>query len=808
MQRPSRPPCHHGQSLNPVLAALRHTCLGLALAAPAILPALAHAQNPPQQSAKRVYDIPAGPLGAALSRFAGAAGVVLSFDAALTAGRESGGLHGSYDVDEGFARLLAGSGLEARAQGDGSYLLQPAPDAAAVLPAVAVSGKAIGAITEGTGLYTTYSSSSSTRLNLAPQETPQSLTVITRQQIEDLNATTLTALLDAVPGVHVVKEGVGDEIYGYYARGFEILNFEVDGVPTNNGLQLFSQNLAIYDRVEIVRGATGLISGMGNPAATINLIRKRPTLKPQASLSVEAGNWNRRGAAFDLSGALNDSGSVLGRLVGDAKRSGNWLDRYKEKSGTLYGIAEADLDDATLLTAGFSYQRADIDSPLRSGLPAFYADGGKTRLARSTNAAPSWSYNDQEAASAFVSVEQEWRNGWSGKAEYTYTEVDYDFVATYLSGTLQRDGSGLSLLPTRWKGKPTQHNLDLYLTGAFRLFGREHELIGGLTLSRYESSGPSYGGWQYGYAGSAAGAIDNLFTWDGNNAAPAFTASGSSSTKTRNNAAYLSSRLHLSDDLKLILGTRVVRWEQDERNWGNDGSASLESLRENIVVPYVGVVYALNKEWSAYASATKIFNPQGSWVKDENDSTLDPLEGTGYEIGVKGSHFGGRLQSSAALFHTKQDNLPVWTGVGLIYSAEQNTTSKGIELEVNGELAEGWQLAAGYAYTRTTDADGERLNTFLPRNSVKLHTSYRLPGALQGLTVGGGLRWQSKTGSYGVWQGSQTIASLMARYQIDRHLSVSLNVDNLFDRRYYSWPGSYSNYAAPRSAVLSMKYDF
>ncbi|WP_341645337.1 TonB-dependent siderophore receptor [Thauera sp. SDU_THAU2] len=293
MQRPSCPPCHHGQSLNPVLAALRHTCLGLALAAPAILPALAHAQNPPQQSAKRVYDIPAGPLGTALSRFAGAAGVVLSFDAALTAGRESGGLHGSYGVDEGFARLLAGSGLEARAQGDGNYLLRPAPDAAAVLPAVAVSGKAIGAITEGTGLYTTYSSSSSTRLNLAPQETPQSLTVITRQQIEDLNATTLTALLDAVPGVHVVKEGVGDEIYGYYARGFEILNFEVDGVPTNNGLQLFSQNLAIYDRVEIVRGATGLISGMGNPAATINLIRKRPTLKPQASLSVEAGNWNR-----------------------------------------------------------------------------------------------------------------------------------------------------------------------------------------------------------------------------------------------------------------------------------------------------------------------------------------------------------------------------------------------------------------------------------------------------------------------------------------------------------------------------------
>ena len=800
-----------GRSISHTLArstlavAIGHLMAGGMLALPLLT--VPHSAQAQQVAAARSYDIPAGSLEDVLTRFGQEAGILLSFAGEATAGLQSKGLRGSYTAETGLDAVLAGSGLRAVRQENGSYTLQSLPGNDAALPVVTVSGKAPGSTTEGTGSYATHSSSSSTRLNLAPQETPQSLTVVTNQQLEDRNVTTLTELLDTVPGVHVAKEGVGDEIYGFYSRGFEILNFEIDGVPTDNGLQLFSQNMAIYDRVEIVRGATGLISGLGNPAATINLIRKRPTFKPQASVSAELGNWDRRGVAFDVSGKLNETGSLRGRVVGDIKHSDNWLNRYRDESATLYGIAEADIDDATLLTAGFSYQRTDIDSPLRSGLPAFYADGGRTDFSRSTNSAPNWSYNNSKTASAFVSVERDWGNGWSGKAEYTYTQVDYDFVPVYLTGTLQRDGSGLSLLPTRWAGKPTQHNLDLYLTGAFSLFGREHELIGGFTLSRYEATGPSYGGWQYGYAGSSAGAIPDFFTWNGDNAVPEFTVNGGSSTKSRNSAAYLSSRFNLTDDFKLILGSRFLRWERDERNWDAGGSASLESSRENVFVPYVGAVYSLSDEWATYASATKIFNPQGSWVKDENDNALDPLEGTGYEIGIKGKHFGGRLQTSAALFYTKQDNLPVWTGVGLIYAAEQNTVSKGIELEINGELAPGWQLAAGYAYTHQTDADGAFLNTFLPRNSVKLQTSYRLQ-SLPGLTVGGGMRWQSKTGSNDVWQGSLAVANLMARYEIDRNLSVSLNVDNLFDRSYYSYIGSYSNYGAPRSMVARVNYKF
>lgn len=782
------------------------------LAALLLLTGLPHAALA-QAGAARAYDIPAQTLGATLTRIGQESGESISIDSELVRGLPAPAIQGRYTTEQAAQQALAHSGLQLARTGNGTLTVKrAAPGAAAgnagVLSEVTVSGKAPGSTTEGTGSYTTRSSSSSTRLNLAPNETPQSLTVVTRQLIEDMNARTLTDVVAAVPGIHVSRNGFGDDQYGYYARGFEIRNFEIDGVPAHDGLNLFNHSSVIYDRVEIVRGATGLISGMGNPAATINLIRKRPTLATQASVNVEAGNWGRRGATLDASGKLNASGSVRARVVADYNQQAGWLDRYQQQSGTLYGIVEADIDDATLLTLGFTHQRVDVTAPQRSGMPGLFGDGTLTNLTRSLNYAPRWSYNDQQSEGVFASVEHEWGNGWTGKAEYSYTQSDYDFFFAYSRGTLQQDGSGSTLLPVRWAGKPSQHNLDLYLTGGFKLLGREHELIGGLTLSRYETRGPSYGGYLFSYANSAAGAIDNLFAYDGNSVAPSFTQSGRSATKTRTDAAYASSRLHLSDDLKLILGGRFVRWHNDARSWNASGTASAVLSDEKVFVPYAGVVYDLNPQWALYGSSTKIFNPQGQWAKDQNNNVLDPLEGTGYEVGVKGSHFGGRLNSSAALFLTKQDNLAVWQPSTGAYTAEKGTQSKGIELEASGELAHNWQLAAGYTHTRTTDAEGERLNTFLPRNSVKLHTSYRLSGALQGLTLGGGLRWQSRTGSDGIWQGGQVIASLMARYEIDRNLSVALNVDNLFDRTYYAYPSANSTYAAPRGVLVSARYSF
>ncbi|MGE8302981.1 MAG: TonB-dependent siderophore receptor [Pseudomonas kermanshahensis] len=762
------------------------------------------------EQAQADFDIAAGPLAPALARFGQTAHILLSYPTALTEDRSTSGLQGRFDVDQGLAMLLAGTGLEASRGVNGNYSLQATATGALELSAVSISGKAPGSTTEGSGLYTTYSSSSSTRLNLTPRETPQSLTVMTRQRLDDQRLTNLTDALEAAPGITVVRDGLGSESDSYWSRGFAIQNYEVDGVPTSTRLDNYSQSMAMYDRIEIVRGATGLISGMGNPSATINLIRKRPTADAQASITGEAGNWDRYGTGFDVSGPLTETGNVRGRFVADYKTEKAWIDRYNQQSQLMYGITEFDLSEDTLLTVGFSYLRSDIDSPLRSGLPTRFSTGERTNLKRSLNAAPSWSYNDHEQTSFFTSIEQQLGNGWSGKVELTHAENKFDELFNFAMGELSPEGSGLTQLPVRFSGTPRQDNLDLYVTGPFSLFGRDHELITGMTLSQYRENTPSWGGWRYDYAGSPAGVIDNLFTWDGKSAKPDFVESGKSSIDEDQYAAYLTSRFSVTDDLSLILGSRLINWKRDSSDRPYGGAETEVNREENgVFIPYAGVVYDLDDTWSLYASYTKIFNPQGSWVTDESNKPLDPMEGVGYEIGIKGTHLDGKLNSSLAVFKLEQDNLAIWQHDN-VYSAEQDTTSKGIELELNGELAEGWQASAGYAYSVTTDADDQRINTNLPRNSFKTFTSYRLHGPLDKITVGGGVNWQSKVGAdlHTFSQGSYAVTNLMARYDINQHVSASVNLNNVFDREYYSQSGLYGVYGTPRNVMTSFKYSF
>ncbi|PPS61355.1 TonB-dependent receptor [Pseudomonas sp. BRM28] len=779
----------------------------------ALLPGAAvQAAEATQAQTQRIdFHISTQSLVDAIELFSAQSGYQVIYDANQVAGIVSPEVQGHYTAEQAL-RTLTGSSARLSQPNPNSFLIELPVDLGSglQLDAVSISGKAPGSTTEGTGLYTTYSSSSSTRLNLTPRETPQALTVMTRQRLDDQRLSTLTDTLEATPGIIVTRDGLGAESDSYYSRGFVIQNYEVDGVPTTTRMDNYTQSMAMYDRVEIVRGASGLISGMGSPSATINLIRKRPTYEGQASITGSAGTWDRYGSGFDVSGPLTESGNVRGRLVADYKTEKAWVDRYKQDTQLLYGITEFDLSEDTLLTLGLSYLRTDVDSPLRSGLPTRFSNGERSNLSRSINSAPTWSYNDHEQTSYFASVEQQLGNGWSGKLEYSHSENKFDELFGFVMGDLNPDGSGMSQLPVRFSGTPRQDNLDLYVTGPFSLFEREHELIGGVTLSQFSQSVPEWGGWRYDYNATPGASIDNIFDWDGKQPKPAFTESGKSSQEENQYAAYLTTRLHLSDDLNLILGSRLIDWERktEDRPYGA-ASSNTDRKETGVFIPYAGVVYDLNDTWSLYASYTKIFNPQGSWVQDAQFKPIDPMQGIGYEMGIKGSHFDGKLNSSVAVFKLEQDNLAIWQHDN-VYEAKQDTTSKGIEMEINGELAEGWQASAGYAYTLTTDNQDERINTVLPRHSLKTFTSYRLPGVLDKVTVGGGVNWQSKVGNdlHTFTQGSYAIANLMARYDINEHLEASVNLNNLFDREYYSMAGLYGTYGAPRNVMTNFTYRF
>lgn len=804
------------RAARPLASAVHLALLGLTVTPLAVLPGHASAQ-----AEMLSYSIAAGPLASALSQFAATSRVTLSFASEQTRGLESPGLQGVHSVEEGLSQLLANSGLQAQRQSNGGYVLVPVKavgDTALELTALSISGKAPGSTTEGTGSYTTDSSSSSTRLNLSIKETPQSVTVLTRQRLEDQKLDNLTDALDATTGITVIRESLGADSTSYLSRGFPIGNFEIDGVPTSSRMDNYTQNTAMYDRVEVVRGATGLISGLGNPSATINLIRKRPTSEPQVILSAEAGSWDRYGLGVDVGGALNDSGTVRARLVADSKDQHAWVDRFSQELSTVYGITEFDVTDSTLLTLGLSHQTTHSNAPMRTGFPLFTTDGGKTDIQRSFNTSPDWSYYDRQQSTVFASVEQHFDNGWSGKLEYSHTRNDYDTVVAYMAGEIDtQTGAGAVIMPTRWQATPQQDNLDAYLTGAFPLLGREHELIGGVTLSRLEERGtPNYGGWQR--PGSVYnGVIGNIYDWDGSAPKPTFNKVGDSDLTETQYAAYLTSRWHLTDAASLILGSRVVDWQRDSTSRLYGGATTKTDRTETgIVIPYAGFVYDLNDTWTAYASYTQIFNPQSATVRDVKGTPLDPQEGTGYEVGLKAGFYEGRLNTSLALFRVEQDNLAVADGSNLApngfqaYRAENGTTSEGVELEVNGEISEGWQFTGGYSYSVSFNDDDRRIVTEIPRNSVKLFTTYRLPGALDKLTVGGGLNWQSEAGydlSYATTQSSYALASLMAKYQISPSLTASVHVNNLFDKEYYTTTAA-GLYGAPRNFMTTLRYAY
>jgi outer membrane receptor for ferric coprogen and ferric-rhodotorulic acid len=796
------------------LAVRRALFAGLLAASPLLLATAAQAQPATSQQA-RIYAIPAGPLDQILNRFASEAGILLSANAQLTAGKRSQGLNGSYSVDEGLARLLAGTGLRAVSTG-GNYALEVAMDGHDVLEldATTVTGTQLGATTEGTGSYTTGSTSTATGLNLSMRDTPQAISVVTRQQIEDQNLTDITQVLEQTPGVIANNMGpAGSDANHIYVRGLEIDNIQVDGIsrPSTYGFNDDLADMAIYDRVEVVRGATGLMSGTGDTSATVNLIRKKPTLQTQRKLTLQAGSWDNYRSELDVSGKLSESGHVRGRVVAAKTDSKSHVDRQALEKQVAYGVLEWDLSDTTMLTVGAEYQDLDNDGAGNHGFPTYNSDGSHFKPSRSFNSGADWSYHERETKTLFATLEHVLSNGWQLKFNAEHSRRSYDDAfATAASGTVNADGSGISTWTGRWAGEPRQTSFDLSASGPFSLFSREHELYLGASHHRAYYRNGGYPLWTF-------QDIDNIHTWDGSLAVPdaihnKFVEDALDETQLGLVAA---ARWSLRDDLALITGARIIDWQRDTSSRIlASGDVSRSKEQENgIVTPYVGLVYDINDNWSAYASYTTIFNPQNSQQAD--GTYLEPKEGENYELGLKAEFWDKRLTAGLSVFEVQQDNLPVADPNNPGYSLpESGTKARGFEVEMAGELLPDWQVSASYSYAVIEDSDDERLLSEVPRDTLKLFTSYRL-SALPQLKVGGGVRWQGEEyykdagpNNATFHQDDYAVVDLMAQYAFSPETSVSLNLNNALDEHYYTAIGSRGWYGNPRNVTATLVHAF
>lgn len=668
-----------------------------------------------------------------------------------------------------------------------------------------------GERTENSDDYAVKAQTTATRIPLSPRETPQSVSIVTRAQIEDFQLTDVNQLLATVPGVNV-QAAETDRIY-YSARGFDIQTFQIDGLglPFAFGVQTGSIDTAVYDHVEVVKGAPGLLSPTGNPSAVINFIRKRPTNELQASASAQYGSYDALRLDADVSVPLTRDGRFRVRGVGVYSDSDSYLDRYGLRRWTGYGIVEGDLTPSTTVSVGYGHQDHRSRGAMWGALPLLYADGGRIPYDVSASSGPDWAYWNVISRQIFGDVAQQLGGGWIAKvAAIRNATSEYDKVF-FVDGTPDR-ATGLGLTPYifGYRAQGRDLTIDGYVAGKVSLFGREHDVTVGFNR----------GAQQY---RQAEGEDPDLVVPDftigdvlaGNIPEPTITGFTPQLDVHRvRTSGYGLVRLSLADPLKLLLGANYTHAESDGSSYGTE-----ESYSRSKFLPFVGATLDVSPNLSLYASYAKIFRPQVEY--DANRRLLAPVDGDNLEAGIKGEWFGGRLNASAAIFQARQNNLADYVGFdpdtfASIYEGI-DAKSQGIEAEVSGRLAEGLQLTAGWTALRVRDPSGDPVRTFVPRQTGRLNVTYA-PPTLPALKVGAAVQYQSAvtredTTSDGVdvrvRQGDYALLDLLASYDLGRHVKLSVNLRNVTDVKYLTTLNQNQAYfAAPRTVLgtISVRY--
>ena len=829
------PAIHSKPRIKPMAYAIELVFIGSALLLNVQAPALAQ-ESAAAAAATLDFQVPAGDLATALRQVASQSRVILSFTPEQTRGKTSAGLSGRHDVLAALNGVLRGTGLKAERSANGSYVLRPADPAAsgeamAMMPEVSV--KAQQDATEGSGAYvSTLPIATATPLGLSIRETPQSVSVITQQRMQDQGLNTIAQVMAQTPGITLFS--LGSERTGFTSRGYSITNYQLDGVSThseNLGLNAIpSQSLAdmaLYDRIEVLRGASGLMTGAGDASGAINMVRKKPTAQFQASVEGELASYDERRAMADVSGPLNETGTVRGRLVTVYEEGDSIIDGYSRDKKVVYGVVEADLSRDTKLTAGVTHQRKRSNGSLSYlGFPLFYSNGVMTDLPRSFSPAAKSNRFDTNSTDLFATVEHALANDWKLKISANRVQSSQEERAVYLSVSGgfpdQATGDGLSLNADYRDYQLQVNSVDVNVRGPFSAFGRQHELVLGMDYSEFQST--TDGRFDRGVENTPV----NLYRWN-RTATPVFGGTTVIYDSTRRQAsAYAASRFNLSERLKLIAGAKVLRYSE---NYISDApsvnfySASPAS-ESRVFTPYGGLVFDIDGTHSAYASYSTIYQPQAS--QDRYGKLLAPREGKTFEAGIKSGWLDGRLNTSTALYQIRQSNLsesdPGYTVPGTNNPANRaikGAKTQGVDVEATGAITPDWNISASWSYSQTENNAGKAILTTFPRHLVKLWTTYRLPGDLNRLTIGGGVNWQSRVYSdIDAWQINSTmhweqkaysVASLMARYDVNDKLSATVNVANLFDKKYTASVSDwwYSGmYGPARKVALSVRYQF
>nr|WP_063570915.1 TonB-dependent siderophore receptor [Luteibacter rhizovicinus] len=786
----------------------------------------AHAADVPAHA----YDVPASHLTETLSRFAAAAGVALSFDGSQIGDRASPGLHGTYSVDEGFARLLAGSGLQAVAVGDGTYVLRQAsvPHTVPASPVASAAPPRTGSMraptTDLAGLHVNgvvgglvaLRSTAGTKGDTPLIETPQAISVVTRAQMDVQNIQSVSQALRYTSGTNPEQRGDNTDGLEYiYSRGFQVDEYL-------NGLRWFGANFNItsmdsylLDRIELLHGPSSVLYGQGSPGGMLVLTSKLPTETAQHEVMLQTGNHGRAQAAIDLSGPLDDRGQWLGRFTMDTLDTGTQVNRVRQERVAVAASATWKASDNTSLTLMANYQR-DPDAGIFNYVPA---EGtvlpGRYRIPRSVDLGdPNYDTYSKTQTWVGYALTHRFNDTWSlvQNVRYLHNSTTIHSVGFGDNGVYADDG-GLARGVYVNYGTINSIDADTQLHGIFSTGEVDHQLTTGLDVQRNRDSHV----FNADIDGLTPSINPNAPVYGQAMPDPNFVYGTSSINKAKQEGIYLQDQLHWNQ-WTATLGAR--------EDWTSENSRSLKTgavtnQKASAFTWRAGLSWLSESGLAPYVSYSKSFAP--TLGLDANGNAFKPTTGTQAEAGIKYQPNGVESFITLAAYELKQQNVQTPDPVNARLTIQTGEVrSRGIELEGHAQLGDDLQLIGSYTYnalknTRSNSGNLDKVPAGNPRHMVAGWIDYRMPdGALQGLKIGAGVRYVGK--SYGDALNdfsvpAYTLVDLSLHYDLGERWAplqgwtTSLTASNLTDRRYVTCTGeTYCTFGAGRLLLANVRY--
>ncbi|WP_439820200.1 TonB-dependent siderophore receptor [Pseudomonas sp. HLG18] len=773
-----------------------------------------------QASSVRAYNLPAAPLSTTLNQIASQGGLTLSLNPSLAAGKTSAPVNGQYDAAGALRAALRGTGLQLQQSGTGTYTLVAVPDGVVALPETSVisvenTETAWGPV-EG---YTATRTAAGTKTDTALVEAPRSISVATRQQMDDRSVHSLDDAVRYMPGITASSYGSDTRADWLRVRGFEPTQF-LDGLPLPKGVYANpKQETWNLDRLALLRGPASSVYGQTPPGGLLDMVSRRPSDVQSSEIQLQYGSDNHRQINFASTGKIDDAGQFLYGLSGVVRDSDTQIDHIENKRYNIAPSLTWNIDDDTKFTLLTQFTRDDtgitsqflpvqgtkIDMPF--GKVSHHKNLGD----------PDWEYYDRTYYALGYAFEHRLNDVWQFKQNLRYTKSDLSFqgitVGSYPFTQVDNDGN-VGRSTTIVDEDISQFAVDNNFQADFATGDIRHTLLLGLDHQRSNTNYTSI-------FGSAPDINVNNPIHGQPIVRPArSTAFYDYNQKTYQTGLYIQDQMAL-DQWRLTLGGRED-WVHTGTQFINKADAT-NTERDKAFSGNAAISYVFDSGFVPYLSYAESFQPT-SGADASSTESLKPTEGKQWELGIKYQPPGSKTLLSAAVYDLTQKNVSVSSFVNGVSITSQTgeVKVKGLELEATSDVTDNLKVIAAYTLAKSEVQNGvdkgNRLQ-LMPNQQASLWADYTWhSGVLDGFGIGAGARYTGNT--YGdkanTWLGkadAYTVFDASVHYDLGRldnslkGASLAVNATNLLDKDYISTCDSfYCYYGDQRSVIASATY--